>query len=247
MNGRGAAMRWASRARRKIRKVTTAITAANGIVQRKSTRSGRAKAGRFSGLSEMSLVLSPVNDPIPIETSDPIPAARGRGRSRRWPRAARRGGRPAIGRWQRPPPDRRRRAPGGTTTRGGLVEAEILGDVGEHPLLDVEDELQEAPRRQGGDHPHNGREHEHGHERPAAQGRLGIGGTWRRGHVDLAQLVRPEGLVGQAPRGSRGAHRIAIGFRGEPVPPTTRSGDPANRNSQRRSRSQAATRSSNWR
>ena len=57
-------------------KVTTAITAANGIVQRKSGRSGRARSGRFNGLNEMSPVLSPVNDPMPSETSDPIPAAR---------------------------------------------------------------------------------------------------------------------------------------------------------------------------
>ncbi len=74
-NGRGVAIRCASRARRKITKVTTAIAAASGIVQRKSTKSGRAKDGRCSGLSEMSAVLRPVSDPSPIETSDPIPAA----------------------------------------------------------------------------------------------------------------------------------------------------------------------------
>ena len=70
--------------------------------------------------------------------------------------------------------------------RGAVIEAEILGDVGEHPPLYVEDQLQEAPRRQGGDHPDHGREEEHGHERPAAQRGLGVGGSWRLGHVDLA-------------------------------------------------------------
>ena len=120
------------------------------------------------------------------------------GRSTGWVGAA---FRPSAGMWP-PLPGRRAIGERGDHTgegehrevppeRGALIEAEILGDVGEHPPLYVEDQLQEAPRRQGGDHPDDGREHEHGHERPAAQRGLGIGGSWRLGHVDLAQLVRP--------------------------------------------------------
>ncbi len=47
--------------------------------------------------------------------------------------------------------------------------------------------------------------------------------------------------------GRLAAHRTATGFRGEPVPPMTRSGAARKRNSQRPSRSHAGTRSSNWR
>ena len=56
----------------------SAIAAASGIVQRKSVMSGRAKSGRCRSSIEMALVLSPVHEPSPIATSDPIPAARAR-------------------------------------------------------------------------------------------------------------------------------------------------------------------------
>ena len=53
----------------------TATAAANGIVQRKSSRSGRANSGNGRVPSAKSLSLRPVNEPMPIETSDPMPAA----------------------------------------------------------------------------------------------------------------------------------------------------------------------------
>jgi hypothetical protein len=60
---------------RKIAKVATATAAASSIVQPKSVTSGCGKAGSSKVFSEMSLVLSPVNDPRPIQASDPIPEA----------------------------------------------------------------------------------------------------------------------------------------------------------------------------
>src|SRR5436190_12767908 len=64
-----------SLARRKISRVPRAIAAARGIVQAKSTKSGRANGARGRTPIEMWVVLSPVHWPSPIETRDPIPAA----------------------------------------------------------------------------------------------------------------------------------------------------------------------------
>src|SRR5437763_1891732 len=51
------------------------------MLQPKSAMSGRANDGRERGPSAYALVLSPVHDPMPIEISDPIPAASSPGRS----------------------------------------------------------------------------------------------------------------------------------------------------------------------
>jgi hypothetical protein len=82
-NGRHSATRTVSRARRKIAKVTAAMAAARRIVQPKSATSGWGKCGSCRAPIAMSLVLSPVIDPIPIHTSDPIPAASRPGTSTR--------------------------------------------------------------------------------------------------------------------------------------------------------------------
>jgi hypothetical protein len=68
-------MRSVCRARVKMIATATAIAAAKGTVQRKSTTSGRGKSGRSSRAREIALVFTPVQEPIPIETRDPIPAA----------------------------------------------------------------------------------------------------------------------------------------------------------------------------
>jgi hypothetical protein len=63
-----------------IRNVTTAATAAIAIVQAKAPRVGSEYAGRARGLIAYAPVLSPVSDPIPTNTSEPIPAAMRPGR-----------------------------------------------------------------------------------------------------------------------------------------------------------------------
>jgi hypothetical protein len=55
--------------------VTTATTIASAIAHPNSAAVGRVSEDSGSGPSAYALVLSPVNDPIPIETSVPIPAA----------------------------------------------------------------------------------------------------------------------------------------------------------------------------
>ena len=81
----------------------------------------------------------------------------------------------------------------------------------------------------------------------------------RAGQLDLPQPVPDDASRARAglsslsasPQAERGAfepaHRIATGFRGEPVPPMTRSGAARKKELQRPSRSHAGTRSSNWR
>ena len=65
----------AARASRKMAHAPTAIAAPNGTVQTKSRKSGRSNSGSASAPSAKSLSLRPVNEPMPIETSDPMPAA----------------------------------------------------------------------------------------------------------------------------------------------------------------------------
>ena len=66
---------------RMIPAVTTAITIARAIVHPNSATVGRASEDSGSGPRAYALVLSPVKEPIPIETSVPIPAASMPGRS----------------------------------------------------------------------------------------------------------------------------------------------------------------------
>src|SRR6266849_5138413 len=80
-NGRVVTTRTVLRASRKTTKLTIATAAASRMLQPKSAMSGRANDGRERGPSAYALVLSPVHDPMPIETSDPIPAARRPGSS----------------------------------------------------------------------------------------------------------------------------------------------------------------------
>src|SRR4051795_10412963 len=66
-NGRGTARRCVHGAIRKITKVPTATATARTIVQPKSASSGRSNGGSFRAEIEISLVLSPVQEPIPIQ------------------------------------------------------------------------------------------------------------------------------------------------------------------------------------
>jgi hypothetical protein len=73
--GFAAANRCVSRARRKIANIATAMPAASSIDQPKSAKPGVSKGGNSSAGMEMSEVLRPVHDPMPIQTSEPIPEA----------------------------------------------------------------------------------------------------------------------------------------------------------------------------
>src|SRR3954469_15508710 len=73
--GRVVTTRTVPRASRKMAKLTIATAAASRMLQPKSAMSGRANDGSERAPSAYALVLSPVHDPMPIDTSDPIPAA----------------------------------------------------------------------------------------------------------------------------------------------------------------------------
>src|SRR5437763_8333958 len=80
-NGRVVTMWTTIRASRKMAKLTIATAAPSGMVQPKSAMSGRANEGSARGPSANALVLSPVHDPMPIELSEPMPAASSPGMS----------------------------------------------------------------------------------------------------------------------------------------------------------------------
>ena len=64
-----------------IANTTTAVATARTIVQAKFPQLGPPYAGKGNGLSDQAAVLRPENDPSPMKTSEPKPAARRPGRS----------------------------------------------------------------------------------------------------------------------------------------------------------------------
>ena len=59
-----------------IAKTTTAVRTASRIVQPKSPQPGPPNGGSGNGLNCQAAVLKPENDPSPMKTSEPTPAAR---------------------------------------------------------------------------------------------------------------------------------------------------------------------------
>ena len=64
-----------------ITKTTTAAATASRIVQPKCAQLGPPNGGSGNGLNDQAALLRPENDPSPMNTSEPIPAARSPGRS----------------------------------------------------------------------------------------------------------------------------------------------------------------------
>ena len=64
-----------------IAKTTTAVATASRIVQPKSPQPGPPNGGSGNGLNCQAAVLKPENEPSPMKTSEPTPAARRPGRS----------------------------------------------------------------------------------------------------------------------------------------------------------------------
>ena len=79
--GRRATTRATTRASATIANTTTAAAIARATAQQKWTAVGCENAGRSNGLSAHALVLSPVHAPMPMNTSEPRPAAIRPGRS----------------------------------------------------------------------------------------------------------------------------------------------------------------------
>ena len=64
-----------------IANTTTAVITASRIVQPKSPQPGPPNGGSGKGLNCHAAVLNPENDPSPMKTSEPTPAASSPGRS----------------------------------------------------------------------------------------------------------------------------------------------------------------------
>ncbi len=64
-----------------IAKTTTAVATASTIVQPKSPQPGPPNGGSGNGLNDQAAVLRPENEPSPMKTSEPMPAASRPGRS----------------------------------------------------------------------------------------------------------------------------------------------------------------------
>ena len=77
----GRPARFAQRASSMIAKTTTAVATASRIVQPKSPQPGPPNGGSGNGLNGQAAVLKPENEPSPMKTSEPTPAARRPGRS----------------------------------------------------------------------------------------------------------------------------------------------------------------------
>ena len=82
---------------------------------------------------------------------------------------------PGAARSRTPPADRRARTPGNGHHSGTVSKPRSRWQVGEHPDLDLVDELEEPPADERHDDADDRREHEHRDEVPAAQDRRGIG------------------------------------------------------------------------
>ena len=63
-----------------IAKASTATSTERTAVQKKSPHPGPPYDGSGNGVSDHALVLSPVHEPSPMKTSEPMPAARRPGR-----------------------------------------------------------------------------------------------------------------------------------------------------------------------
>ena len=64
-----------------IANTVTAAATESAIVQAKSPQPGPPNEGSGNGLNDHAAVLKPENDPSPMKTSDPTPAARSPGSS----------------------------------------------------------------------------------------------------------------------------------------------------------------------
>jgi hypothetical protein len=64
-----------------IANTATAAATASRIVQPKSPQPGPPNEGSGNGLNDQAAVLNPENEPSPMKTSEPTPAARRPGRS----------------------------------------------------------------------------------------------------------------------------------------------------------------------